>query len=331
MQPPLCVMNICPFVLLLLTSSLTGFFFGSPHGNPHSDPIVDIVQKEPALLQATDAMCRHCFDVLIDRLQGKSNATRGWKLFSRGNAIPDFAKDLPDPSIECPLFITWDKSRPKRFPNNLLLHGKTDHERIFELRGCIGTLNPKPVLSSIGEYALTSALRDRRFQPMSVQEISQLRVAVSLLVNYEPCNHCLDWEVGTHGILIKFWNDPTAREYSATYLPEVAQEQGWNQRQAVTALVRKTGYSGSIDQALLDSIQCTRYQSSKKRLTYEEYVQYQHQLESGGTAITTTTATSTPPSTEPSSASSSFYQQQDMVVEVPQPNDPRKWNTCNNL
>jgi AMMECR1 domain-containing protein len=36
---------------------------------------------------------------------------------------------------------------------------------------------------------------------------------------------CHDWEVGKHGILISF-TDKGGTNYSATYLPEVAHEQG---------------------------------------------------------------------------------------------------------
>jgi uncharacterized protein (TIGR00296 family) len=122
----------------------------------------------------------------------------------------NYLQGLPK-SASTPLFITWEKQR----------------RNAYVLRGCIGTLAPRPLSSAIGEYALTAALRDRRFEPIDSQEISELRVAVSLLVQYEECNHVHDWEVGLHGILIKFTDGPTANEYSATYLPEVAKEQGY--------------------------------------------------------------------------------------------------------
>lgn len=60
----------------------------------------------------------------------------------------------------------------------------------------------------IGDYALTSALKDCRFDPVSLDEVKHLRVAVSLLVKYEECS---DWNVGTHGIIINFHDGTTAR------------------------------------------------------------------------------------------------------------------------
>lgn len=236
-------------------------------------------------LEATQAMCYHCFDSLLDELLKSDKSGSKWRKL-RQRPVPEYAMSLPDPSIECPIFVTWEKARPVTgFPGNLIMGNGRDSngQPIYELRGCIGTLNPKPLLTAVGDYALSSALRDRRFQPVTPSEVSNLRVSVSLLVKYEPCQDCLDWvgtyvgffhrllfsflrnaklpwthiaEVGTHGILIKFWN--AKREYSATYLPEVAKDQKWEQKTAVTALIRKSGYTGAIDQDLFDSIQCTR-------------------------------------------------------------------------
>jgi uncharacterized protein (TIGR00296 family) len=129
------------------------------------------------------------------------------------------------------------------------------------------------LVSSIGEYALISALRDRRFHPVSLSEFPTLRVSVSLLVQYEECDHCHDWSVGIHGIIIRWMDHSKQAEFSATYLPEVASEQGWDQVVAVSSLIRKAGYHGSITEDLLQKIQCTRYQSSKQKVTFDEYMQ----------------------------------------------------------
>ena len=57
----------------------------------------------------------------------------------------------------------------------------------------------------------------------------------------------------------------------ATYLPEVASEQGWDCHEAVVSLIRKSGYQGVISEELLKDVETTKYQSSKQRLTYAEY------------------------------------------------------------
>eukprot|EP00978_Attheya_sp_CCMP212_P025828 scaffold83948_cov63-Attheya_sp.AAC.4 len=205
--------------------------------------------QEVQVLQATPEMCHYCFDVIVKELVRTVNSE------SSQPGQPPFAQSLPSVEAKCPLFVTWDIKR----------HSD------FVLRGCIGTLSPLPLITAIGEYALTSAFRDHRFDPIDKHEIPHLRVAVSLLVNYEDCSHCHDWTVGVHGIIIKFTLN-RSNHYSATYLPEVASEQGWSQEQAVASLVRKAGYNGNVGEDLLSNITCTRYQSSKHRLTYEEYV-----------------------------------------------------------
>jgi len=45
------------------------------------------------------------------------------------------------------------------------------------------------------------------------------------LTKFEEANDHLDWEIGTHGIRIEFHSDRGSRR-TATYLPEVATEQG---------------------------------------------------------------------------------------------------------
>ena len=122
-----------------------------------------------------------------------------------------------DASLQCPMFITLKK-------------GKDDGNGGGggQLRGCIGTLSHKP-LAAMRDYVHSSAFRDRRFKPLQQNELVDLQVCVSLLVNYEEASHCYDWVVGIHGILIHFDDPDLDKQYSATYLPEVAAEQGWSQ------------------------------------------------------------------------------------------------------
>lgn len=76
-----------------------------------------------------------------------------------------------------PLFVTWQLGRERR------------------LRGCIGTFIPIKLHSGLKEYALTSALKDPRFEPVGKDELAALTCAVSLLTNFEDGKDYLDWEV----------------------------------------------------------------------------------------------------------------------------------------
>lgn len=52
-------------------------------------------------------------------------------------------------------------------------------------------------------------------------------------------------------------------------------------QETLEALVRKSGYSGRVDAALLGAITLTRYQSSVKGLHWEQYVEELHARQGG--------------------------------------------------
>lgn len=79
--------------------------------------------------------------------------------------------------------------------------------------------------SGLREYAITSALKDSRFSPITVDEFPRLTVSVSILQGFEEANGYLDWTLGVHGIRIEFLSERGMKR-TATYLPQVATEQG---------------------------------------------------------------------------------------------------------
>ncbi|CAG8558132.1 10284_t:CDS:2 [Acaulospora morrowiae] len=183
--------------------------------------------------------CVYCFDVLAASLE------------EREHIEPEFEND------QYPLFVTW----------NIVHHGQT------RLRGCIGNFDALSLHSGLKEYAITSAMHDRRFSPITIRELSQLTCSVSLLTNFEEAEDYLDWEIGVHGIWIEYVDDHNRRK-TATYLPEVAEEQGWTKEETIDSLLRKSGYNGRITDKIRNRIVLTRYQSAKHSITYEEYLQY---------------------------------------------------------
>ncbi|CAO3657872.1 unnamed protein product [Umbelopsis ramanniana] len=183
--------------------------------------------------------CIYCFDVLAAHFEGRESIP------------PEFDDN------EYPLFVTW----------NLKKHGS------YRLRGCIGNFDAMPLHSGLKQYALTSALHDRRFNPITRKELPLLSCAVSLLTNFEKAKNYLDWDVGTHGIWIEF-EDDSGRRRTATYLPDVIPEQGWDKIEAIDSLLRKGGFHGRITSSVRESIRLKRYQSSKLEVTYDEYAAY---------------------------------------------------------
>uniref|UniRef100_M4C6T3 AMMECR1 domain-containing protein n=1 Tax=Hyaloperonospora arabidopsidis (strain Emoy2) TaxID=559515 RepID=M4C6T3_HYAAE len=78
-------------------------------------------------------------------------------------------------------------------------------------------------------------------------------------------------QIGTHGIIIEF-TDSRGKEYSATYLPQVACEQGWTHVETVTSLMRKAGYRHGVTDAMLEAVRVTHYRTSSHKLTYQQYL-----------------------------------------------------------
>lgn len=185
---------------------------------------------------ASAEMCYFCFDVLHSHLYNYDPPKS-----------PSFTND------PYPLFVTWKIGRDRR------------------LRGCIGTFSAMNLHSGLREYAVTSAMKDSRFSPITKDEFSKLHCSVSILTHFEEAADYLDWEVGVHGIRIEFVNEKGHKK-TATYLPEVAVEQAWDRIQTIDSLLRKGGYKGIITSEVHKNVRLTRYRSEKITVSYSDYV-----------------------------------------------------------
>jgi len=186
-----------------------------------------------------DSHVHYCIDTLVAHLTGSDSKVH-----------PTFPND------SFPLFVSWH----------------ADQGAQQRLRGCIGNFEALPLHSGLKQYAIISATKDRRFNPITTQELQQLSCSVSLLTQFETVGDYLDWEVGKHGIWIEF-TDSHGRK-TATYLPEVVHEQGWTKMEALDSLLRKGGYNGPINSKIRSTIKLTRYQSEKKTLSYQAYLMH---------------------------------------------------------
>jgi hypothetical protein len=92
-----------------------------------------------------------------------------------------------------------------------------------ELRGCIGNFDPdKPFYRVVQEMAIRAAVDDKRFEPVSEDELSQLDIEVSAL---SPLTRISDYHnivLGKNGVKIVLGNK------SGTFLPEVATDTKWD-------------------------------------------------------------------------------------------------------
>jgi len=217
-------------------------------------------------MEVTKEHCAHCFNVLEAHLRGRSTVP-----------TPKFPND------KYPLFVTWKIARAPLVAaahldandddddTNNIDDDDDDEEDHYRLRGCIGNFSPLSLYSGLKEYAITSAIHDMRFDPIDIRELPRLLCSVSLLINFEEGSDYMDWEIGKHGIWIEFTLNSSGQRKTATYLPEIAAEQGWTKVETIDSLLRKGGYKGVITEKVRGTIKLTRYQSSKISLPYAEW------------------------------------------------------------
>ena len=125
-------------------------------------------------------------------------------------------------------------------------------------------------------YSSHRAFHDTRFPPIAISELPTLSCSVTLLTNFTPCASALDWDLGTHGIKIAFAHH--SRRYGATYLPDVAVEQGWTKEETMVSLMRKAGWSGRSrewrDVFEKGKGSVVRYEGEKASLAWEEWAEW---------------------------------------------------------
>lgn len=107
------------------------------------------------------------------------------------------------------------------------------------LRGCIGYIEGvKPIPDTIKEMALSSAFRDPRFEPLSVEEFPGIDIEISILSPIEKVENIDDIVVGRDGLII------TKGFNRGLLLPQVPVEQKWDRDMFLTHTCFKAGLPG---------------------------------------------------------------------------------------
>lgn len=107
-----------------------------------------------------------------------------------------------------------------------------------QLRGCIGEIIAnRPLLNVVFDRAISAALHDTRFTPVTGDEFGSLEIEVSVLSQPIPINSPEDIVIGRDGVILQKYNS------SAVFLPQVALEQGWDVPTMLAHLSLKAGLS----------------------------------------------------------------------------------------
>lgn len=223
---------------------------------------------------------------IVSATSSNSQLTTHSSVTSISTSQPSYASRL-SVTESYPLFVTW---------NTL---SRSGHK---SLRGCIGTFEAMPLASGLATYSLTSAFDDTRFSPIPASLLPALSCSLTLLADFEPCKDALDWTLGVHGLRISFTH--RSRRHGATYLPDVAVEQGWTKEETVESLMKKAGWDGGyghgVARRLLrgsarggeqqstkpwDDVQdfrAVRYTGLKASASYDEWQEWRRWVEKGG-------------------------------------------------
>jgi len=138
--------------------------------------------------------------------------------FLETGAFPHFTVTQPGLLQESGAFVTLKK------------HG--------ELRGCIGHLiGDRPLYLVVQNVALSAAVADQRFPPVTGEELSDLEIEISVLSSLEQVESVDQIQVGLHGVIIR------RGLQQAVYLPQVAPEQGWGREEMLENLCLKADLS----------------------------------------------------------------------------------------
>lgn len=100
-----------------------------------------------------------------------------------------------------------------------------------QLRGCIGTFEAdQPLWQVVQKMAISAATQDPRFNPVTRQELDDLKIEISVLSPRKRVRSAEEIVLGQHGV----WLEREGR--SGVFLPQVATETGWSKEEFLSQL-----------------------------------------------------------------------------------------------
>ncbi|VAW35479.1 COG2078: Uncharacterized ACR [hydrothermal vent metagenome] len=122
------------------------------------------------------------------------------------------------------------------------------------LRGCIGHFDPcEPLYQTVMDMAVAAATQDRRFDMVTMDELPDIDIEISVLSPLRKITDIKEIEIGRHGIYM------SRDRIRGVLLPQVAVEQGYTREEFLNATCEKAGLSptrwkdGSVDIEIFDA------------------------------------------------------------------------------
>lgn len=123
-----------------------------------------------------------------------------------------------------------------------------------ELRGCIGYIDAvAPLWDTVLLMAKQAAFHDPRFYPLTLNELPDIAIEISVISPMQLVTNLTDIEVGRDGLMI------ISEGRSGLLLPQVATEYGWDRETFLCHTCRKAGLSD--DAYLLPHTKILRFEA----------------------------------------------------------------------
>ena len=143
-------------------------------------------------------------------------ARRSIEAVVQGKTIPSFHPNYPILKKNCGAFVTINKQGM--------------------LRGCIGYILPTmPLYEAVSQAAVSAATKDSRFPPVSLGELRELELEISVLTPPRPVRDTTEIKVGRDGLIIR------KGLRSGLLLPQVASSRNWDRTTFLQETCRKAG------------------------------------------------------------------------------------------
>lgn len=104
------------------------------------------------------------------------------------------------------------------------------------LHGCIGYIFPLyPLVQTIIDCSISAATEDPRFEPVTLRELKDIDIEISVLTPLEEVTDLESILVGRDGLVI------SQHGFRGLLLPQVATQYGWDRERFLAETCRKAG------------------------------------------------------------------------------------------
>lgn len=159
---------------------------------------------------------------LLDEASKKGLLLKARRAIAKAIGVTHVAEPIPNPQ--------------SLIPADLLAGAFVTLRKKGQLRGCIGYPEPtQPLLDVIEHCAVSAALSDPRFPPLSAAEWEDVDLELSVLGPIEPVDHISEVVVGRDGLIVEFGRR------RGLLLPQVAVEWKWDATEFASQTCIKAG------------------------------------------------------------------------------------------